>query len=281
MLWTLLCLTAFTWAQPRVDVLSRGEPAPGEAVLIVAYDQTRVPTGRLGAAPLLFVKGRSGTYVALAGFDIDVATGPARLELELTDVGGSPHLWSSAVLVSSKAFPSEELAVDDKFVRLNKADEDRSEAEARMLKKVYAVERPQALFTGSFVSPIPGAISARFGERRIFNGMPKSPHSGADLRAKAGTPIACPAGGRVVLAQDLFYSGNTVVVEHGLGLYSIYAHLSRVDVKLGQQVVRGARLGLVGATGRVTGPHLHWGVKFRGARIDPYSIVELPLAKYL
>ena len=276
---SLLLLASCAWAEPRVQVVSRGAPAPGEALMIVAEEQPKAPTGRLGGVALQFVKGRNG-YVALAGFDVDAATGPVRLELELSD-GGSPHLWSSQVFVSTKAFPTEELAVDDKFVRLSPADEARSEAEAAQLKKLYAVEEPRAFFSGGFVSPIPGALSARFGERRVFNGVPKSPHSGADLRAKSGTPVASPADGRVVLTKDLFYSGNTVIVDHGLGLYSIYAHLSRVDVKVGQKVKKGKTLGLVGATGRVTGPHLHWGVKFRGARVDPYSIVELPLERYL
>src|SRR5258708_3527528 len=115
---------ALARAEPRVDVISRGAPAPGEAVLIVAAGQSRPPRGRLGDTALLFVKGRAGTYVALAAFDLDVATGPARLELDLRDADGMPHYWSSEVFVATKAFPTQELAVEDKFVRLKKADED-------------------------------------------------------------------------------------------------------------------------------------------------------------
>ncbi len=114
-----------------------------------------------------------------------------------------------------------------------------------------------------------------FGLRRFFNGQPRSPHSGIDLRAKDGTPIKSPNNGRIALVRDCYLSGNTVVVDHGGGLFTLYAHLSRVNVKQGQMVKKGEVIGLAGSTGRVTGPHLHWGVSLMGMRVDPQQFMAL------
>ncbi|HJT17882.1 MAG TPA: M23 family metallopeptidase, partial [Thermoanaerobaculia bacterium] len=124
-----------------------------------------------------------------------------------------------------------------------------------------------------FIDPIAGVKGTNFGVRRIFNGEPRAPHSGADLHAAAGTPVHATNRGRVVLAKNLFFTGNTVLLDHGFGIYSLYAHLSRIDVHAGETVNRGEVVGLVGATGRVTAPHLHWGMRVQGARVDPFSLV--------
>jgi murein DD-endopeptidase MepM/ murein hydrolase activator NlpD len=123
--------------------------------------------------------------------------------------------------------------------------------------------------------PIEGGSGSNFGHRRVFNGEPRAPHTGADLRATTGTPIRSTNRGRVVLAKDLFFTGNTVIVDHGLGIYTLYAHLSRIDVKTDAIVERGQVVGLAGATGRVTGPHLHWGARVQNARVDPFTLVIL------
>jgi murein DD-endopeptidase MepM/ murein hydrolase activator NlpD len=121
-----------------------------------------------------------------------------------------------------------------------------------------------------------GASGGRnFGHRRIFNDQPRAPHSGTDLAASTGTAVGSSNAGRVVLAKNLFFSGNAVFVDHGLGLFSVYLHLSRIDVEVGEMVAPGQIIGLVGATGRVTGPHLHWGVRVLGARIDPFSLLDM------
>jgi len=130
--------------------------------------------------------------------------------------------------------------------------------------------------TAPFQVPVEGAKDGRnFGHRRVFNGQPRAPHSGADLRAKSGTPIYAANRGRIVLAKDLFYSGNAVFIDHGMGLYTSYLHLSEIRVAVGDFVERGQLLGLSGATGRVTGPHLHWGVRILDARVDPFSLVRI------
>ena len=124
--------------------------------------------------------------------------------------------------------------------------------------------------------PIPGVEGGRnFGHRRVFNGQPRAPHSGADLTAATGVEINAVNAGRVVLAKDLFFSGNAVFIDHGLGVYSTYLHLSEMLVEPGTMVEQGQVIGLAGATGRVTGPHLHWGVRILSARVDPFSLLEL------
>ena len=268
-------------AEPRVEFYSRAS-AQGEALLIVVRGLPRAPRGRFLGQPLSFVPGRNGDHLAIAGIDLEAAAGSTHLELDMLDETDTPHLWSSEVRVERKKFPTQKLQVDDRYVQLAPADERRSEQEALRLKRLFAQVSEPLLAKSRFSAPIPGALSGgRFGERRIFNDVPKSPHAGADLSAKAGTPVQAPAAGRVALAEDLFYSGLTVIVDHGLGLYTFYGHLSRIDVRAGQSLAPGETLGLVGATGRTTGPHLHWAARLQGARVDPFSLTALPLNDYL
>jgi murein DD-endopeptidase MepM/ murein hydrolase activator NlpD len=151
----------------------------------------------------------------------------------------------------------------------------RIDREAADLQRLWNAPAPQRLWSGPFARPVPGRATSIFGTRSIFNGKPRSPHGGADFLSPAGTPIRAPNGGRIVLARDLYFSGNTVVIDHGLGLFSLLAHLSVIDVHEGDIVVTDAVVGRVGATGRVTGPHLHWAVRASGARVDPLSLLAL------
>jgi murein DD-endopeptidase MepM/ murein hydrolase activator NlpD len=135
---------------------------------------------------------------------------------------------------------------------------------------------PERLWDGNFRIPLDGVTTgSNFGKRRILNGNPGSPHGGMDLPGATGTPVHAAQRGRVALAEELFFSGNTVVVDHGLGIYTFYGHLSEIDVKAGDAVETGIVLGKVGATGRVTGPHLHWGLTVERARVNPLLLVKL------
>lgn len=278
----LLLLATLAAAEPRVFVKARAAQ-PGEMLFVAVeeHDDDVAPAGRFGERPLSFFRTRKRTWAAFAGIDLDVSTGPRRLVLELRDKDGAPSVWDQELLVEPKDYPTQRLKVEQRYVTPPKDDSTRAEDEARKLNDVFGGVTTERYFKGNFASPIPGSTSARFGERRVFNGVPKQPHSGADLRAAAGTPIKAPAGGKVVLVADLFYQGKTVVLDHGYGLYSYYAHLSEALVSEGDTVKKGKELGLVGATGRVTGPHLHWAVKSGGARIDPFSLTALDLAAWL
>src|SRR5207253_2714544 len=151
----------------------------------------------------------------------------------------------------------------------------RIQEESRLLGQVYAESAADRLWRGAFVRPVPDAANSRFGSRSVFNGEVRAPHAGADFMSPAGRPVAAPNAGRIVLARDLFFTGHTIVIDHGLQLFSVLAHLSRIDVKEGEMVSAGQPLGLVGATGRVTGPHLHWALRVAGARVDPLSALAV------
>jgi murein DD-endopeptidase MepM/ murein hydrolase activator NlpD len=125
------------------------------------------------------------------------------------------------------------------------------------------------------VAPVPHPRGSPFGSRSIFNGVPRDRHAGLDFASPAGAVIRAPAAGRIVLVDDLYFTGNTVVVDHGAGVYSVLAHMQRTFVEVGQDVARGARLGTVGATGRATAAHLHWSVRVGGTRVDPASVLEV------
>jgi murein DD-endopeptidase MepM/ murein hydrolase activator NlpD len=132
----------------------------------------------------------------------------------------------------------------------------------------------QSLFLSGFIKPVEGVTSGVFGSQRILNGQPRAAHSGVDIAAATGTPVLAAADGLVILAHaDLFYTGQTVMLDHGLGLNSVYAHMSAISVKLGQKIKKGAVIGKVGATGRATGPHLHWGLAWGEIRLDPERVL--------
>ena len=274
-----LALCAPASAEPTLTVQSRAV-SRGELLLVVVEGQAakKAPTGEfLGRALEFFPAASTGTWLAFIGLDLDAPTGPATLQAALRDASGRAVSKAVTLDVSPGSFPIQRLDVPQKFVTPEKSDTERAESEAVKVHELYTHGEEKRLFEGRFDAPIPGAATARFGERRIFNGQPRSPHSGMDLRAKKGTPVRAPASGKVVLAGPLYFSGNTIILDHGLGLTTLYAHLSRMLVKRGDMVKKGQLIGKVGATGRVTGPHLHWALKFHEARVDPYSLVALDL----
>jgi murein DD-endopeptidase MepM/ murein hydrolase activator NlpD len=211
---------------------------------------------------------------ALIGIDLDQAPGNYVAVVDAATDTGILHV-SQALSVQPRTFRTRTLRVAPDFVNPSPSLLARIEQEQAFTRGVYAVSADVRLWSAPFIRPVPQAANSRFGTRSVFNGEPRSPHGGTDFLSPAGTPIKAPNAGRVVAARNLFFTGNTVIVDHGLGLFSLFAHLSRLDVREGEQVIPGQIIGLVGATGRVTGPHLHWALSVSGARVDPLSLLAL------
>ena len=215
-------------------------------------------------------------WETVVGVDLDTKAGDHDGEIDVTYNDGRAEKRPIVLRVAAVKFPTTELTVDDQYVELSPANQQRAAREAKELDKIYAIQTPEIFWSKSFRSPIPGQTKgSNFGHRRVFNGQQRAPHSGSDLKASTGTPIHATNRGRVVLAKNLFFTGNTVVLDHGLGVYTIYAHLSRIDAKIGEMVNENQLIGLAGATGRVTGPHLHWSARIQGARVDPFSLLSI------
>ncbi len=254
---------------------------PGQAIwvqLVSAVKVDGVEGSFLGQKLLFTSDGQGKRWSSLAAVGLTVSTRSHSLTYRADLPGGAKKDGLLQVAVLPKVFPLERITVKKKFVDLSKADLARVRREKKRLGKLYGRQTPEAMWLAGFTVPVDAKRGSPFGLRRIFNGEPRSPHSGADLLAGPGTPVAAPDAGRVVMAENLFFSGNTVILDHGNGLYTLYAHLEDFAVRKGQTVRRGAILGHVGATGRVTGPHLHWGARLNGVRVDPFSLVALPLA---
>jgi murein DD-endopeptidase MepM/ murein hydrolase activator NlpD len=219
---------------------------------------------------------RRDRWLATVGVDLDSRPGDHAVDVTFTYEDGRTRAVREPVVVREERYPTTELQVEERYVELSPEDQARADREAAETSAIYDTFTEERYWSEAFDVPVRGAKDGRnFGHRRVFNGQPRAPHSGADLRATTGTPIYAANRGRVVLAKDLFFSGNAVYIDHGHGLYTTYLHLSRIDVAVGQMVERGGQLGLAGATGRVTGPHLHWGVRLLDARVDPFSLIRI------
>jgi len=207
---------------------------------------------------------------ALVGLDLDVKAGTYTLTVDASGERATRDL-----VVLPKTFPSRRLTVDPDFVTPPPSAEARIASDARLLEATWRSSSGERLWTDPFVRPVAEPANSAFGTRSIFNGRRRNAHGGADFLSPAGTPIHAPNGGRIAVARDLYFSGNTVIIDHGLGLFSMLAHLSAFDVHEGDLVSAGQQVGRVGATGRVTGPHLHWAVRAAGARVDPLSVLAV------
>jgi len=212
----------------------------------------------------------------LVAVDLEKAPGAYELKVTGQTASGEKISCSASVRVRKGRFATEKLQVGKQFVEPNPEQIKRADEERQKLRELFDRVTPQRLWDGKFRIPLDGVTTGtNFGRRRILNGNPGSPHGGVDLPGTTGTPVHAAQRGKVVLAEELFFSGNTVVVDHGLGIYTFYGHLSEIDVKVGDALEAGTVLGKVGATGRVTGPHLHWGLTVERARVNPLHIVKL------
>jgi murein DD-endopeptidase MepM/ murein hydrolase activator NlpD len=213
------------------------------------------------------------TWRVLVGIDLAVAPGTYAVAIE-AGTGPAAVRTTFPLLVKARRFPTRTLTVDDAFVNPPPSALERIQQEARRLSKLWEASAPEKLWNGPFVPPVPDPANSAFGTRTILNGQPRNPHSGADFRSPSGTPVKAPNSGRAVLVASFYFTGDTVAIDHGLGLFSLFAHLSALDVHEGDPVKAGEVIGAVGASGRVTGPHLHWAVRANGARIDPLSLLS-------
>ncbi len=228
---------------------------------------------------LEFFRGRSSqAWFALAGADVEGPAGPSTLHITEQTAGVAPVNLSSTVEIHPAHYRTTTLTVAPKFVGPGPEELARVKAEVELKDKIFATSAPRPLWSGDFLAPVHAAPTDSFGTRRVFNGELDSIHKGMDFRARVGTVVRAGNSGVVVLARPLYYEGNCVVIDHGLGLYTIAMHLSRIDVHEGQRVAKGQRVGLSGATGRVTGPHLHWAVRWQNAYLDPAKLLQLNLA---
>lgn len=199
---------------------------------------------------------------------LGLKTKPGDYQLSITNPAG--HSYEIEFEVVAKDYPEQHLTIEnDRKVNPYAEDLDRINAEAKAQREQYARRSPVRHDLVPFIQPTEGVVSSPFGRRRVLNGQPRNPHSGLDIAAPTGTPIVAPASGTVTMTGDLFFNGNTVFVDHGGGLITMTCHMSEIVVEEGQSVSRGELLGKVGATGRVTGPHLHWNVSLNGVRVDP------------
>ncbi|MGD0733816.1 MAG: M23 family metallopeptidase [Terracidiphilus sp.] len=216
-------------------------------------------------------------WFALAGVDVEAPVGPSQMKITVNLNQGSALDLSCTVEIHPAAYRTESISVPPKFVEPGPDAMKQIESEVKLKETVFAASASEPLWTGSFRAPVTAAATDSFGVRRMFNGKLASIHKGMDFRAGTGTPVHASNSGVVVLARPLYYEGNCVIIDHGLGLFTLSMHLSRIAVHEGQRVATGELLGLSGATGRVTGPHLHWAVRWQGAYLDPAKMLRLNL----
>ncbi len=255
-----------------------GMAKQGDVCLIRTYSPvspTSVHAEFQGERFLLAPGMQNGTYEGLIG--IDLSTKPATYEVKViaTDASGRGYSSPFFLKIGKGVFRTQKLSLPRSMVDLDARTLERVNNEANRVKVLFQTFRDEKLWKGAFIRPLEGKLSSTFGLDRIINGQRRSPHTGVDLESEAGTPVWASNSGMVVLVDDLFFSGKSVILDHGWGLYSMYFHLSEELVKEGDRVGKGDVLGRVGSTGRSTGPHLHWAIRMNQVRVDPLSLLKL------
>jgi murein DD-endopeptidase MepM/ murein hydrolase activator NlpD len=238
--------------------------APGGVARVALGSSAELPRVSFNGVPVLVVK-ESGQWTAVLG--IALATAPGRATLQVQRTGEADSTLS--FVVKPWHYAEQRLKVAPGQVDLAKDDLARFERERAHTAQVIATFSETPPSGLQLRQPVPGPRSSSFGLRRVFNGQSRNPHSGMDIAAPQGTPVLAPAPGRVIDTGDYFFNGNTVWLDHGAGWLTMYCHLSAIGVKVGDVVAEGTPIGAVGATGRATGPHLHWGVTLNRTMVDP------------
>jgi murein DD-endopeptidase MepM/ murein hydrolase activator NlpD len=273
------CATVLSYDQPEPIVITivPGILAPGDVARITITPAAQVKSISCIWADqkiAFYHDGAQDALIALLGVDLEEKPGKKRFPATITEQNARVTTKELAVTLLPKTFPVQELSLPQSQVNLSPQDQERYERERETLDKMYARGVPERLWRAGFIKPLQGQVISPFGVRRVLNGEPRSPHAGLDLQAAVGTPVAASADGVVAFVGDLFFSGNSVFIDHGMGIFSMYFHLSTCTVQQGEQVIAGQTIGLVGATGRATGPHLHWGIRLNRQRVDPLLFVK-------
>lgn len=279
--WGVL-VTALALLASPVDAATRvswqpAQPQVGDVAILEVSGVADGATveGTVGGRPISVFKDTRG-HAALVGFDMELAAGRQAWRIAIRETGRPARALTGTLQLGGRDFQVQRLTLPTPMVDLDPETERRAVAEGQTLRSLYRTITPERLWRGPFVRPVvisePGT---GFGSRRIINGQPRAPHSGTDYSVPRGTPVVSANDGRVALVADYFFPGRLVVVDHGLGLYTLYFHLDQTRVEIGESVVRGQLLGTVGSTGRATGPHLHFGVQVGAARVDPERLLAL------
>jgi len=241
------------------------KPVPGGVAVVDLGSAAQAPKATYDGKPVLVVKEQGVRWLAIVGVPLTVK--PGSQQLVAKDASGSRNL---NFVVGSKKYPEQRITLkNQRQVNPNPDDLKRIEGELAEQLKAYRSFSPGTPSNLVLDKPVGGPLSSKFGVRRFFNGEERNPHSGLDFAVPAGTPIKTPAAGKVILTGNYFFNGNTVFVDHGQGFISMFCHMSKIDVKVGDAVPRGGVVGRVGSTGRATGPHMHWNVSLNDARVDP------------
>ncbi len=261
-LFSLLMLLCLTFNAHADSYISRtlNKPVPGGVAVVDLGPSAAAPKATYQGKPVLVVK-EQDNWLAIVGIPLSVKPGNERISS-----GGR----SLPFIVGYKKYPEQRITL--KKQKPGQPRPGSTEAHRRRTgRTAQGLPQLQPNLPSNLVldKPVNGPLSSKFGVRRFFNGEERNPHSGLDFAVPAGTPIKTPANGKVILVGNYFFNGNTVFVDHGQGFISMFCHMSKIDVKVGQQLVRGAVVGKVGATGRATGPHMHWNVSLNDARVDP------------
>ena len=282
LLFLSLCLfpSASAFAELEIHAeLSSAQVVDGSIVLITVKTPAPDPkiTGTFEESEFSFFASPDrgeGTYEGVMAIPFNHKSGETKVTIHAsagTDVKNEELTFN----IVDGNYPSEALKVDERRVNPRKKDMKRIKREIKEVHKIYAISTPHKFWKGPFELPIQSDVTSQFGTKRMLNGEMQTFHRGLDLRAKVGTPIHSAAPGKVVLAKSLFFTGNTVLVDHGYGIYTLYAHMSRIKVKLGQEITDHKLIGLSGKTGRVSGPHLHWGAIVQRTQVNPMDLTRV------
>lgn len=254
-------------------LLSSPYACQGDIVLLkVRVEKGEIPKLTWLEKDVPMVALEEGNWCGFLGTDLKFAPGTYPLKISTTPSGREK---SVEIKIESKDYGERRLTLPREMVELDAVTLRRVRKEAAAINSVLERTSAEPSWKGPFLKPVEGELSGIFGRRNIINGLARSPHSGVDLKAGRGVPVKAMNHGKVVFTSDQFFSGLSVVVDHGGGIHSMYFHLEKILVQEGQQVTKGEIIGQVGSTGRSTGPHLHLGVRVNGARVDPLRLIDL------